>query len=153
LPFTLSLSKALVFYVQNKLYAIQLSHLAGIIRLSDDEVRNRLHHREDKISYGNKSYDLFYLATLIEKTGFAEHHKQSVLPILFLESGNNRVAFVVDKLMGSCEVVIKPAGQQLQFVKEICGVSVLGNGQIVLILDAEYLIQSALAQLGKELYK
>ncbi len=146
LPFTISLNQALVFNFQNQFYALQLSQLAGVARISCAEARNRILTKQRNIEYAHQSYQLYFLPELLGESIIDDNRNNIYsFSIIFLQSQESNIALLVDKMVGSCEIVIKPAGSQLQFVREISGVSLLGDGQIVLVLDPQYLMQRALA--------
>ena len=56
-------------------------------------------------------------------------------PVLLVSLGEKRVAFQLDSILGSREIVIKPLGAQLSNVDGISGATILGDGRVVLILD------------------
>lgn len=145
LPFTISLNQALVFKSHSQFYALQLSQLAGVSRMSCAEAKNRILTKQRDIKYAHKTYQLYFLSELLGDN-INEEFRNNIysLSIIFLHSEENSIAVIVDKMVGSNEIVIKPAGSQLQFVREISGVSLLGDGQIVLVLDPQYLMQRAL---------
>lgn len=148
LPFSLSLNQALILNVGEQTYAVPLAHLAGIVRLSQVELMEKFSNPNPQLHYAQTTYDLFYLAELLGEKQWEYTEKENyLLPVIFLQSEREKIAFVIDKLIGSREIVIKPAGLQLQFVREISGVSLLGDGQIVLALNAQHLIQRALAKM------
>lgn len=145
LPFTISLNQALVFNFHNQFYALQLSQLAGVARISCAEARNRILTKQRNIEYAHQSYQLYFLPELLGESIIDDNRNNIYsFSIIFLQSQESSIALLVDKMVGSCEIVIKPAGSQLQFVREISGVSLLGDGQIVLVLDPQYLMQRAL---------
>ncbi|MGE3320304.1 MAG: response regulator [Candidatus Berkiella sp.] len=150
LPFTISLNQALVFKSHNQYYAMQLSQLAGVARISSAEAKNRIVTKQRDIDYVNRTYQLYFLSELLgDNVNETFRNHIYSLSVIFLYSEDSSVAVIVDKMVGSNEIVIKPAGSQLQFVREISGVSLLGDGQIVLVLDPQYLMQRALQlQLG-----
>lgn len=148
LPFTISLNQALVFNFHNQFYALQLSQLAGVARISAAEARNRILTKQRDIEYAHQNYQLYFLPELLGENMIEDKRSDIYsFSIIFLHSQESSVALLVDKMVGSCEIVIKPAGSQLQFVREISGVSLLGDGQIVLVLDPQYLMQRALTLL------
>jgi len=62
--------------------------------------------------------------------------QQRFSPTLYLRSGTNAIALHVDEMVGSnLEIVVKAIGPQLQRVAGITGATVLGTGEIVLILN------------------
>lgn len=144
LPFTISLNQALVFNFHNQFYAMQLSQLAGVARISCAEARNRILTKQRNIEYAHQSYQLYFLPELLGESIIDDNRNNLYsFSVIFLQSQESSIALLVDKMVGSCEIVIKPAGSQLQFVREISGVSLLGDGQIVLVLDPQYLMQRA----------
>ncbi|WP_313165746.1 hybrid sensor histidine kinase/response regulator [Massilia oculi] len=77
---------------------------------------------------------------------------QRSTPVLVLNGGASRIALRVDEVLGNREVVVKNIGPQLSRVPGIAGATVLGSGEIVLILDPLALAQQpqAAAQVKKE---
>ncbi|WP_208281304.1 hybrid sensor histidine kinase/response regulator [Massilia oculi] len=77
---------------------------------------------------------------------------QRSAPVLVLNGGASRIALRVDEVLGNREVVVKNIGPQLSRVPGIAGATVLGSGEIVLILDPLALAQQpqAAAQVKKE---
>ena len=150
LPFSLSLNQALILVAGSQSYAIPLSNLAGITRMPVQEINKSLYTGTGRVKYAGITYDLFYLAELLGEQKWDDNQiAAKLLPVIFLQSDSEQVAFVIDKLIGSREIMIKPAGSQLRLVKEIIGVSLLGEGQIVLVLNVQFLIQEALMKVRK----
>jgi chemosensory pili system protein ChpA (sensor histidine kinase/response regulator) len=89
------------------------------------------------INVHGESVPLHYLPTLLHEPGGAWQKSggQRSSPVLVLRSGNTRVAVRVDEVLGNREVVIKNIGPQLARMPGIAGATVLGSGEIVLILD------------------
>lgn len=65
------------------------------------------------------------------------------VPVVILGAAEKRMAFKVDALLGTLEVVIKNLGKQLLRVRNIMGAAILGSGQVVVILNSADLIKSA----------
>lgn len=150
LPFSLSLNQALILIAGSQAYAIPLANLSGITRMPPKEVKESLKNGIGRVKYAGITYNLCYLAELLGEKKWDENKIEAhPLPIIFLQSESEQVAFVIDKLIGSREIMIKPTGTQLQLVKEISGMSLLGEGQIVLVLNVQFLIQEALSKVRK----
>ncbi len=66
---------------------------------------------------------------------------QQYSPVIILRAGNDRVAIHVDEIIGNREVVVKNIGPQLSRMIGIAGATVLGSGDIVLILNPAPLAQ------------
>jgi chemosensory pili system protein ChpA (sensor histidine kinase/response regulator) len=85
------------------------------------------------INVHGESVALHYLPALLHEPGGVGAQRSS--PVLILRSGNARLALRVDEVLGNREVVIKNIGPQLARMPGIAGATVLGSGEIVLILD------------------
>jgi len=82
----------------------------------------------------NNRYPFSYLPHLLGETqALPEQHRRYW--VLLLRSGTRRIAVQVDELMGNQEIVVKNIGPQLARVVGVDGATVLGNGQVVLILN------------------
>ena len=77
---------------------------------------------------------MFYLSTVLADFSAAPKSQQYT-PIVIMKTGADRVAFHVDEVIGNREVVVKNIGPQLARMVGISGATVLGSGDIVLILD------------------
>jgi chemosensory pili system protein ChpA (sensor histidine kinase/response regulator) len=76
---------------------------------------------------------LHYLPTLLREAGGPPAGRS--FPVLVLRSGTARLAVQVDGVLGNREVVVKNIGPQLARLPGIAGATVLGSGEVVLILD------------------
>jgi chemosensory pili system protein ChpA (sensor histidine kinase/response regulator) len=65
------------------------------------------------------------------------------LPVLLIRGGDQRIAIQVDQLIGSREIVVKSVGSQLASVAGISGATILGDGSVVIILDAVAMLRAA----------
>ena len=63
---------------------------------------------------------------------------------MVVKSGQYKAGFVVDQLHGEHQTVIKPLGKMFEKLKGITGATVLGDGNVALILDVQGLIQAAI---------
>ena len=68
---------------------------------------------------------------------------EGYLQIAVLYGAGRRIAFVVDRIVGDQEVLVKGLGPQLARVPNIAGATVLGSGQVALILNVADLLKSA----------
>ena len=82
----------------------------------------------------DRRYPFRYLPRLLGDAEF-EPEARRVTPVMLLRTGANTVALQVDELIGNQEIVVKNIGPQLARVAGITGATVLGNGEIVLILN------------------
>jgi chemosensory pili system protein ChpA (sensor histidine kinase/response regulator) len=90
------------------------------------------------IAVHGEAVALHYLPELLREPGGAGGQRS--YPVLVLKSGATRVALQVDEVRGNREVVVKNTGPQLARMPGIAGATVLGSGEIVLILDPVQLV-------------
>ena len=144
LPFTLAMNRALLVRVGDAAYAIPLTQVEGIVRISPYELEAYLGEEAEDYSYAGQHYDLDYLGQYVHD--MAKPNLEGVtspLPVLLLHSQEHQVALVVDSLIGSREIVVKSVGPQLSTVAGISGATILGDGSVVIILDIHSLIRAA----------
>ena len=82
------------------------------------------------------------LRSLLRAAGRARQpaFRRGRFPVLLLKSGVQRAAVRVDEIVGNREVVVKTIGPQLARLAGVAGATVLGNGQVVLILNPVNLV-------------
>ena len=109
-------------------------------QIKDKELINLYLTRE--VVWQNRKYPFFYLPRLL---GNAGHNPETLRynSILLLKSGQNTVAVHIDEMIGNQEVVVKNIGPQLARVSGIAGATVLGTGEVVLIINPVQLAQRA----------
>jgi len=66
--------------------------------------------------------------------------------IVVVQYGGQKAGFVVDELMGEFQTVIKPLGNVFRNLRGISGSTILGTGEVALILDVPTLVQLAVAR-------
>jgi CheY-like chemotaxis protein len=91
-----------------------------------------------EIAWKEWHYPLRSLLPLLGTTDTAVPARQ--IPVLLLKSGTQRAAIRIDEIIGNREVVVKTIGPQLSRLAGIAGATVLGNGQVVLILNPVQLV-------------
>jgi chemosensory pili system protein ChpA (sensor histidine kinase/response regulator) len=144
IPFTVSITRALMVNVQDRMYAIPLNSIEGIVRVSPYELEAYYQPDAPKFEYANQAYKLVYMGRVLEKSRDPDLEGQiALLPVLLARSGEFAVAFQVDRVIGSREVVVKSIGPQFNEVTGISGASILGDGSVVIILDLMALLRSS----------
>ncbi len=147
LPFTLAVTQALLVNVSDEVYAIPLSSVEGIVRLGYDEISRCLGDEDPAVDYAGQRYRLIHMGALL---GLAAPPVQAdrKVPVLLVRSGDHQSAVLVDGLVGSREIVVKSVGPQLSTVRGISGATILGDGRVVLIVDAGTLLRLSAAVHG-----
>ncbi|MFT4924570.1 MAG: two-component system chemotaxis sensor kinase CheA [Phenylobacterium sp.] len=70
----------------------------------------------------------------------------TLLPLVLVSKGWNTVAFVVDEIEGETEVIVKPLQPPLISVANISGGAIMGDGEIVMVLDANDIVEHGLSK-------
>ncbi len=78
------------------------------------------------------------LSALLEVPGDAR--TAALVPFVVVDGDDGRLALAVDRLLGQQEVVLKGLSKPLDLVPGLAGVTILGNGQPVFILDVARLV-------------
>ncbi len=100
--------------------------------------RTRKPCAKGEIAWKDNRYPLRSLLPLLGEIDTPTPARQ--IPVLLLKSGLQRAAIRVDEIIGNREVVVKTIGPQLARLAGIAGATVLGNGQVVLILNPVQLV-------------
>jgi chemosensory pili system protein ChpA (sensor histidine kinase/response regulator) len=152
LPFTVSVSRALMVSVGDDMYAVPLNNIEGIVRVSSAELAELSDPEGMGFEYAGVPYKVRYLGSYIGRE-YTRRMDQSSVPMVLIRSGDQSLAVHVDSVQGSREIVVKSLGPQFAGVGGISGATILGDGSVVVILDLVTLIraqQGASAQARSE---
>ena len=128
LPLTLAIQKILLTKVGDLTVGIPADMISEIVKIQNNEISkfnelNVIHHR-------NKVIEIKYARDILNLEKGEEDTELTLLIDNFQEK-----AVVVDKVISTIDTVIKPAPDIIQNIKEISGVTILGDGSIVYIID------------------
>lgn len=137
LPLTLAIIQALMVEIQNEKYAIALGSIQNIEDIPVNEIKYV--QAKEVITIRGNVIPLIRLDKVldIERT---KEEEQDSLTVVIVRKGDNYAGLVVDNLMGQQEIVIKSLGGYINNNKIISGATILGDGEVALILDANALI-------------
>ncbi|MDO8699343.1 MAG: chemotaxis protein CheA [Rhodoferax sp.] len=138
LPLTLAIIDGFLVGVGNAVYVIPLDMVVECIELS----------AADRDS-GDKRY-LNLRGEVLPYRRLREHFEVECEPvrrenIVIVRYGEHKAGLVVDKLMGEYQTVIKPLGKVLQQIRGIGGFTILGSGEVALILDVPGLMRQVVS--------
>lgn len=138
LPLTLSIISVMLIEIEREIYAIPLSSIieTSIIRKSD--IMNA--HNQKVIDFRGKVVPLVFLEEIFEVPRQAEP-EDDFHSIVIVRKGEKMAGLVVDSFIGQQEIVLKSLGNYLTNVFAISGATILGNGQVALIIDCNALIK------------
>ncbi|MFP4396368.1 MAG: chemotaxis protein CheW [Anaerolineales bacterium] len=143
LPLTLSSSRGLLVTVADQQFAIPLTNIERIQAVAPTKITALGGH--DAIHYNERTIPLVRLGDVLGLSPSAKGQSATEgRSTVILASAERRIAFLVDSLDGEQEIVVKSLGKQLARVKGIAGATVMGDGEIVLILNVADAIKMAL---------
>jgi len=130
LPLTLAIIKALMFWVEQRLYAIPLNAVSQIARAMESEV-----HQVDNYEVLQLRNQVLPLLRLGRPAAPDVDRKTTKLFVLVITVGERKYGLIVDSLEGEEELVIKALDDQTFSTDLVNGASILGDGKVVLILN------------------
>lgn len=147
LPINLSVSRALMIRVGEESYAIPMSTVEGVSYISPEQQKEFYQLGTTELEYGNDSYRVKYLGELLGNQSAAQSKPslEGRSPVLLVRSGEHYMALRVDELLPSSEIVVKSLGIQFLSVPAISGATILGDGNVIIILDLSALVRSYFA--------
>ncbi|MGH8501507.1 MAG: Hpt domain-containing protein [Gammaproteobacteria bacterium] len=144
LPFTLAINQALLVQSGEDIYAVPLTSIEGIVRLSADELKHKYAQSAPVYEYAANVYELRHLGSLLGRSAPVLGEPHMMYPVMLVRAGDRRFALQAEGLLGNREVVVKPVGPQISKVRGISGATILGDGRVVLILDPVGLVRVGL---------
>jgi two-component system, chemotaxis family, sensor kinase CheA len=136
LPLTLAIIKALMFWVEQRLYAIPLNAVSQIARTVESEV-----HQVDNYEVLRLRNQVLPLLRLGRPPAADADRKALKLFILVITVGEKKYGLAVDALEGEEELVIKALDDQTFSTDLVNGASILGDGKVVLILNLPAVVE------------
>ena len=149
LPASMAVKSCLLFELGAETYAIPLSYTESVISVYKSQIHKAgggliVHHL-------NKNIALVFLKDLFNGTNgdgnalqrtFNEVHPEQKLHIVVVNFHNRTVGLVVDKLLQQKEIVEKPLARPYEKIKFLSGVTILGSGNVCLVLNVSSLLQA-----------
>jgi chemosensory pili system protein ChpA (sensor histidine kinase/response regulator) len=142
LPFTLAVSHALVVRVGDEFYALPLPTVEGVVRLPRADIQGQLSGAAGPYVYGGQKYRFQHLGLYVGLEPGPLPEVDQTLPVVLVRAGEHSTALVIEELIGSREIVVKPVGPQISSIRGISGATILGDGRIVVILDIGALVRA-----------
>ena len=153
LPSSMAVKGALLFELSGQEYAIALNYTEAVVSLKKTD----LHKVSQGLmtSYLGKVIPLVFLKDLFKMGDFSELSKDGALhqsydeitddeklDVIIVSYGNRNVGFVVDKLFQQKEIVEKALASPIDRIDLVSGATILGNGNVCLVLDVVRIIDS-----------
>ncbi|MBQ3517318.1 MAG: chemotaxis protein CheA [Lachnospiraceae bacterium] len=136
LPLTLAIIQALMVVVGGEKYAISLGAVQTIESIMPSEVKTV--QGKEVIHLRGKVIPLVRLDQVLDVQ--STRNPEDEMTVLIAKKGDRFAGLVIDDLLGQMEIVIKSMGKFIGKCKLISGATILGDGEVALILDANALI-------------
>ncbi|HEY8938394.1 MAG TPA: chemotaxis protein CheA [Cyclobacteriaceae bacterium] len=152
LPSSMAVKSSLLFELGQEVFAIPLAYTESVISL----YKSDLHKAGGSLvaTHLGKNIAIVFLKDVfdqqVEKSGYSFNvlqaefdniHPEAKLEIVVVSFNNRTVGFVVDKLLQQKEIVEKPLMRPVDKIKFISGVTILGSGNVCLVLNVPHILQ------------
>ncbi|WP_250193000.1 chemotaxis protein CheA [Bacillus velezensis] len=136
LPLTLSIISVLLIKLEEETFAIPISSIIETAVIDKKDILQT--HDREVIDFRGQIVPIVYLKKEFGITDSKQDADQ--FHVIVVKKGDKSTAFVVDSFIGQQEVVLKSLGDYLTSVFAISGATILGNGEVALIIDCNALI-------------
>ncbi|MBF0213262.1 MAG: chemotaxis protein CheW, partial [Magnetococcales bacterium] len=145
LPLTLAIIEGLLVMVEGEYFVLPLAAVEECVELSREDVKKA--HGRHVINVRGEIIPYIRIRSRFEIAGTAPDIEQIVIS----EVDEKRIGFVVDKVVGQHQTVIKTLGKNFQHSEEFSGATILGNGGVALILDLTKMVRYVEEEENREL--
>lgn len=137
LPLTLSIISVMLTEVKNEKYAVPLSSIIETAIVNKKDILSA--HHQPVIDFRGRVVPLVSLSDVFDVPG--ETEEDDFYSVVIIRQGEKMAGLIVDSFIGQQEVVLKSLGNYLTDVFAISGATILGDGQVALIVDTDALIK------------
>ena len=145
LPLTLAIIQAILVKDSEQTFAIPTSQVSEIVKARKSEVRSL--GKTDAIVVRDRVIPVVHLHKLLGIEG--EDEEDLELLITYLGDENTKVGLVVDSVLRQQDILVKNLNEALSGIKGISGATILGDGQVVLVLDVGQFVNQSKHALKK----
>ncbi|MFJ8234341.1 chemotaxis protein CheW [Ureibacillus sp. NPDC094379] len=138
LPLTLSIISVMLVEIEKEIYAVPLSSIIETSIIKRADILNA--HKQQVIDFRGKIVPLIFLDEIFEVPRQQEVDDE-FLSVVIVRKGDKLAGLVVDSFIGQQEIVLKSLGNYLTNIFAISGATILGNGQVALIVDCNALMK------------
>ncbi|WP_083991358.1 chemotaxis protein CheA [Alkalihalobacillus pseudalcaliphilus] len=137
LPLTLSIIDVMLIELGMEKYAVPLTSIVETAIIAKEDVYTV--HNKQVIDFRGKVIPLVFLNEVFDVNSQDENAEH--LSLIIIQKGNKMAGLVVDRLIGQHDIVLKSLGKYLTNIFAISGATILGDGQVALIIDSNALIK------------
>lgn len=138
LPLTLSIISAMLVKLGSEKYAIPLSSIVETAAIRREEIRDL--HGNKVIEYRKSVIPVLSLAQILDCPDYRDDGEAET-EMIVIRKGDKLAAVLVDEFISQSEIVLKTLGKYLSNQKLVSGATILGDGQVALIVDPNALIK------------
>lgn len=135
LPMALAVTRGLLVKSAGQTFVFPLKLVKKVTEISAEQIESG-----ESLKIENTDYKIFHLNKLLGQPVSETRREQ--LPILLLEISEKPSALLVEEVIRTEEIVIKPFGAPLQNFPQLLGATILGDGNVVPVLDLIYLLEN-----------
>ncbi|KQW46082.1 chemotaxis protein CheA [Nocardioides sp. Root1257] len=143
IPLTLAIVPALTVECAGDRYAIPQVSLLELVSLDADRAANAVEDINGASVYRLRG-TLLPLVRLAEVLGVESDRSDGHVVIAVLQAEGKRFGLVIDRVLSTEEIVVKPLGSQMKAIGTYSGATILGDGRVALILDVQALARRVL---------
>lgn len=151
-PFSMSLLEVLEVQIAGQGYAVALNTIASIAPVPTQKIRQALAEEEIEVTSQGETYQLCVLGKLFASDYQFTPFDLENSPVLFIKSGQARLALYVDHIDRRTEIVVKNINQQIMHIPGMAGATILGDGEVIPVLDL-YDLSRQLPELRRHMYR
>jgi two-component system, chemotaxis family, sensor kinase CheA len=138
LPLTLSIIAAMLVKLGSEKYAFPLSSIIETGAISKADIKSV--HGNYVTDYRSSIIPVVSLAAVLDSPDYREDNEAET-EMLVIRKGDKLAAVLIDEFIGQSEIVLKPLGKYLTNTEVVSGATILGDGQVALIIDPNSLIK------------
>jgi two-component system, chemotaxis family, sensor kinase CheA len=140
-PATLATARGILAQVSDWPFVMPVVGVDRVVRVRKGHVR--LVENRETIQLEGRTIPLVYMQEVLDLPNKPQRNVSEYIQAVVAGSGDDRVAFAVDRILGEQEVLVKTLGPQLVRVRNISGGTIIGSGKVVPIINTADLLQSA----------
>lgn len=140
-PATMTKAQGLHVRIGTKYFILPTGNIIETLRIKSDSIKKI--ENQDTIHYNGAAIGIVKLGMILGINQLADS-KDGLYRVIIVEWQKNRIGFIVDEIISEMEVLFKPLNYPVKNLKNVAGISLLGNGEICPILNNQDLVKSAL---------
>jgi two-component system, chemotaxis family, sensor kinase CheA len=143
LPLTLAIINALLVKVGEQIFAIPLAQVIESVIIKNSQIKT-MEERDEVVVLREQVVTLVRLSKFFNVNTESSENSNDKINVVIVGIADEKVGFIVDSLIGQQEIVIKSLDRDMIEVKGIAGATILGEGEVVLIIDIVSLIEETM---------